>query len=93
MTLTSTSSLGVGERKEDVAEKPKVTIIKTTRAVCVRSNPETGDVTDADAGEVHRVPAQVANILIGDGSAVAATEDDLAAFEKSKTKAAKTPEK
>lgn len=91
MTLTSGSSLVPGERKDEMAEKPKVTIIKLTRGVCVRNNPETGEVTDGAPGEVHRVPAPIANILIGDGSAVEATEDDLAAYEKAKTKAAAKP--
>ena len=92
MTLTSASSLVAGERTEDVAGS-KTKVIKTTRAVCVRNNPETGEVTDADAGEVHKLPENIANILIGDGSAVAATEEDLAAFEKEKAKPAKAAAK
>lgn len=91
MTLTSGSSLVPGERTEEMAEKPKVTIIKLTRGVCVRSNPETGEVTDGVPGEVHRVPANIANILIGDGSAVESNEDELAAYEKAKAKAAAKP--
>jgi hypothetical protein len=84
MTLTSDSTLGPGERKADVAEKMK--IIKTTRGVCVRNNAESGEVTDADAGEVHRVPANIANLLIGDGSAVESTAEELEAFVAAKAK-------
>lgn len=82
MTLTSAALKPAGSEGDEMDDDIKYKIIKTTRGVCIKR----GD--DANPGEVRRVPANIANILIGDGSAESATEKDLEQFEKKKGKAA-----
>lgn len=84
MTLTS-RAFQPAEENDRMAEKTK--IIRTKRDVCI--DPD----RDSTAGEVLRVNERDAHILVGDGSAEFATEDDLKKYEAEKAKADKKGKK